>query len=70
MIDLKKRNSNDESRNNEQVDLIDLKLTFNTYLPCCALNAHLVLKDWLKLDQYYTKLIQKISKDIVSKHKV
>jgi hypothetical protein len=42
--DLKKRNSNDESRNNEPVDLIDLKLTFNTYLPCCAHNAQLNMK--------------------------
>jgi len=41
--DLKKRNNNDESRNNS-VDLIDLKLTFNTYLPCCAHNAQLNMK--------------------------
>jgi len=42
--DLKKRISNHESRNNEPVDLIDLKLLFNTYLPCCAHYAQLNMK--------------------------
>jgi hypothetical protein len=35
----------------EPVDLIDLKLTFKSYVPCCAHNSQLVLKDGLKLDE-------------------
>jgi len=37
---------------------------------CCAHAGQLVLKDGIKLDEEYTKLIKKVSKDIVSKTKV
>ena len=52
------------------VDVTDLKLVFDSYLPCCAHAGQLVLKDGINLDEEYTKLIKKVSKDIVSKTKV
>ena len=39
------------------------------YLPCAAHNIQLVLKDGLTFDEDYSKLITKVSKDIVSKSK-
>jgi hypothetical protein len=54
----------------EPVDLNDLKLTFKSYVPCCAHNSQLLLKDGLKLEEAYYNLIKRISKDIVSKPKV
>ena len=55
---------------NIPVDFTDLRLVFSSYLPCCAHAGQLVLKDGIKLDEEYTKLIKKVSKDIVSKTKV
>ena len=40
-----------------------------SYLWCAACNGQLTLKDGLKLDEAYTNLIKKFSKDIVSKSK-
>lgn len=40
------------------------------FLPCAAHNVQLVIKDGLILDEPYTKLIQHISRDIVTKSKV
>ncbi|RNA28341.1 zinc finger BED domain-containing 4-like, partial [Brachionus plicatilis] len=40
------------------------------FLPCAAHNIQLVIKHGLVLDEQYTKLIQNISRDIVSKSKV
>ncbi len=37
------------------------------YMPCAAHNLQLVIKDGLKLDEEYNKLIEKVSKNIVSK---
>ena len=51
------------------VDPSQLKFVFSSYLPCAAHNGQLVLKDGLKLDEPYTKLIKKVSHDIVSKTK-
>jgi len=39
------------------VDPSQLKFVFSSYLPCAAHNGQLVLKDGLKLDEPYTKLI-------------
>ena len=61
---------NENEIEKEPVDLIDLELTFKSYVPCCAHNSQLVLKDGLKLDEAYSDLIKRISKDIVSKPKV
>ena len=60
----------ENEKEKEPVDLIDLKLTFKSYVPCCAHNSQLLLKDGLKLDEAYSNLIKRISKDIVSKPKV
>ena len=39
-------------------------------MPCCAHNIQLVVKDSLKLDEAYSKLLTKVSSDIVSRSKV
>jgi len=62
--------SDTEEQLNIPVDFTDLRLVFSSYLPCCAHAGQLVLKDGIKLDEEYTKLIKKVSKDIVSKTKV
>ena len=48
----------------------DIRFHFKSYLFCAAHAGQLTLKDGLKLDEDYTKLTKKISKDIVSKSKV
>jgi len=56
--------------NEEESDILDpsmLRFVFDSYLPCAAHNSQLVLKDGLKLNEEYTQLIKKVSKDIVSK---
>lgn len=40
------------------------------YIPCCAHNIQLVVKDGLKLSVKYNDLIDRVSKDIVSKSKM
>ncbi len=55
---------------NLPVNIADLRLVFSSYLPCCAHAGQLVLKDGINLDDEYTVLIKKVSKDIVSKTKV
>ena len=40
-----------------------------SYIPCAAHNIQLVIKDGLTLDETYTKLIDRVSTDIVSKSK-
>jgi hypothetical protein len=47
----------------------DIRFHFKSFLFCAAHAGQLTLKDGLKLDENYTKLIKKISKDIVSKSK-
>jgi hypothetical protein len=39
------------------------------YLPCAAHNLQLVIKDGLKLDEAYTKLVKHVAEDIVNKSK-
>jgi len=41
-----------------------------SYLPCAAHNIQLVVKDGLKLDEDFSVLIKKVSKNIVCKSKV
>ena len=48
-------------------DYIDMR-QFKAYLPCCAHNIQLVLKDGFKLDKTYEDLLKKVSM-IVSKSK-
>jgi hypothetical protein len=38
-------------------------------MPCCAHNIQLVIKDGFKLSEEYNKLIDKVSKNIVTKSK-
>ena len=54
----------------QAVDPTMLNFVFSSYLPCAAHNGQLVLKDGINLNEEYTKLIKKISHDIVSKTKV
>ena len=49
-------------------DLIDMEKITYAYLPCCAHNFQLVLKDGFKLDKVYDNLLKRIAK-IVSKSK-
>ena len=58
---------NDDDR---EIDPNMLNFVFSSYLACAAHNGQLVLKDGLKLNEEYTKLIKKVSHDIVSKTKV
>jgi len=51
----------------EELDSVKAVLAF---LPCAAHNIQLVIKDGLVLDEPYTKLINHISRDIVTKSKV
>ena len=52
-----------------KIDPSDIRFTVKSYLFCAAHSGQLTLKDGLKLDEAYTNLIKKISKDIVSKSK-
>ena len=53
-----------------EIDPNMLNFVFSSYLACAAHNGQLVLKDGLKLNEEYTRLIKKVSHDIVSKTKV
>lgn len=63
--DKTKEDADDDLENIEEV--IDQVLS---YLPCGAHNIQLVVKDGLKLDDNYSKLLTKVSSDIVSRSKV
>ena len=72
--DTENSNDNDNDVSKDLIDIpsnvIDLKLVIDTYGICCAHAIQLVLKDGIQLDEEYTKLIKKVSKDIVSKTKI
>ena len=59
----------DNSKTKEELinDFIDMR-EFLAYIPCCAHNLQLVLKDGFKLDKTYENLLKKVSL-IVSKSK-
>jgi len=59
----------EEKENGIEVDPSLLEFVFDSYLPCAAHNGQLVQKDGILLDEAYTKLIKKVSHDIVSKTK-
>ncbi len=51
-------------------DIVEAPKVDLAYLPCAAHNIQLVVNDGLNLDTTYTQLINKVSKNIVSKSKV
>jgi hypothetical protein len=53
----------------QKVDPSDIRFSVQSYLWCAAHNGQLTLKDGLKLDEAYTNLIKKVSKDILSNSK-
>lgn len=63
-------NDVDEEEEDIFIDPESLNFVFDAYLACAAHNGQLVLKDGLKLDEAYTILIKKVSKDIVSKTRI
>ncbi len=50
------------------MNFIFIKLELS-YLPCAARNIQIVIKDGFKLSEEYNKLIDKVSKNIVTKRK-
>jgi hypothetical protein len=52
-----------------KIDPSDIRFPVKSYLFCAAHSGQLTLKDGFKLDEAYTHLIKKISRDIVSKSK-
>ena len=62
--------ADEEDDYDREIDPNMLNFVFSSYLACAAHNGQLVLKDGLKLNEEYTRLIKKVSHDIVSKTKV
>ena len=57
---------NEPRSNNDNIIILELELA---YIPCCAHIIQLIVKDGLKMSDEYTNLINKLSRDIVSKSK-
>jgi hypothetical protein len=62
--------ADEEDDYDREIDPNMLNFVFSSYLACAAHNGQLVLKDGLKLNEEYSRLIKKVSHDIVSKTKV
>lgn len=74
--ELSKCEEEDESTDsdNSLYDVVELSCDLNdtvlAYLPCAAHNIQLVVKDGFKLDDEYNQLIERVSRNIVSKTKI
>lgn len=71
--DEEEQNQGDKTNDDADDDLENIEEVIEQvlcYLPCGAHNIQLVVKDGLKLDEAYSKLLTKVSSDIVSRSKV